>query len=78
MREIRPSGSEGGVAHLRHPYPYPSSCRSAAQRWQRIPGIFLRVWAAKKANSSHAQEDVGNDKVFNPPRLALAAAVLSA
>ena len=22
MREIRPSGSEGGVAHLRHPYPY--------------------------------------------------------
>ncbi len=24
MREIRPSGSEGGVAHTRHPYPYPS------------------------------------------------------
>ena len=22
MREIRPSGSEGGVAHPRHPYPY--------------------------------------------------------
>jgi len=22
MREIRPSGSEGGVAHVRHPYPY--------------------------------------------------------
>ena len=22
MREIRPSGSEGGVAHTRHPYPY--------------------------------------------------------
>jgi hypothetical protein len=22
MREIRPSGSEGGVAHARHPYPY--------------------------------------------------------
>jgi hypothetical protein len=24
MREIRPSGSEGGVAHTRHPYPYKS------------------------------------------------------
>src|ERR1044071_4214769 len=23
MREIRPSGSEGGVAPTRHPYPYP-------------------------------------------------------
>jgi hypothetical protein len=23
MREIRPSGSEGGVAVIRHPYPYP-------------------------------------------------------
>jgi hypothetical protein len=23
MREIRPSGSEGGVALTRHPYPYP-------------------------------------------------------
>ena len=22
MREIRPSGSEGGVARKRHPYPY--------------------------------------------------------
>ena len=22
MREIRPSGSEGGVAYTRHPYPY--------------------------------------------------------
>ncbi len=22
MREIRPSGSEGGVAPTRHPYPY--------------------------------------------------------
>jgi hypothetical protein len=22
MREIRPSGSEGGVACIRHPYPY--------------------------------------------------------
>jgi hypothetical protein len=22
MREIRPSGSEGGVALIRHPYPY--------------------------------------------------------
>jgi len=29
MREIRPSGSEGGVAHLRHPYPYPSLHRCA-------------------------------------------------
>ena len=25
MREIRPSGSEGGVAHTRHPYLYPLS-----------------------------------------------------
>jgi len=25
MREIRQSGSEGGVARKRHPYPYPLS-----------------------------------------------------
>jgi len=25
MREIRPSGLEGGVALTRHPYPYPKS-----------------------------------------------------
>jgi hypothetical protein len=26
MREIRPSGSEGGVARKRHPYPYRGLC----------------------------------------------------
>ena len=39
MREIRPSGSEGGVAHPRHPYPYfsivPSGTRIAVAL--RIP-----------------------------------------
>jgi hypothetical protein len=29
MREIRQSGSEGGVARKRHPYPYPSGDRYA-------------------------------------------------
>ncbi len=28
MREIRPSGSEGGVARLRHPYPYQTLSRN--------------------------------------------------
>ena len=40
----------------------PSSCRPAARERQRIPGIFLLIWAAKKGNSCQAQEDVGNDK----------------
>jgi len=31
MREIRPSGSEGGVARKRHPYPY-QTLREAASR----------------------------------------------
>jgi hypothetical protein len=32
MREIRPSGSEGGVALTRHPYPY---------RWFQLLGAFV-------------------------------------
>ena len=32
-------------------------------RWQRIPAVFLRIWAAKKGNSCHAQEVVGNDEL---------------
>jgi hypothetical protein len=32
MREIRPSGSEGGVAPRRHPYPY--RCEIGAIDWQ--------------------------------------------
>jgi hypothetical protein len=39
MREIRPSGSEGGVAPRRHPYPYLQ--RTAAMTW-RPRGIRLR------------------------------------
>jgi hypothetical protein len=31
MREIRPSGSEGGVARKRHPYPY-QTLRDARRR----------------------------------------------
>ena len=27
MREIRPSGSEGGVGHTPYPYPYQGGCR---------------------------------------------------
>lgn len=34
MREIRPSGSEGGVTHLRHPYPYVSGCPLRDKRWR--------------------------------------------
>jgi hypothetical protein len=34
MREIRPSGSEGGVALTRHPYPYLSGCPSGTRLQQ--------------------------------------------
>jgi len=47
MREIRPSGSEGGVARKRHPYPY-QTLREEATRVlprgalgvRRIPPLF--------------------------------------
>ena len=38
MREIRPSGSEGGVAPTRHPYPYPA--RRAGQFANGLSGSF--------------------------------------
>ncbi len=37
MREIRPSGSEGGVARKRHPYPY------------QTLRAFVRVWVLREA-----------------------------
>jgi hypothetical protein len=39
MREIRPSGSEGGVAPRRHPYPYLS-------RMDAIAELFTAFYAA--------------------------------
>jgi hypothetical protein len=41
MREIRPSGSEGGVAENGHPYPYrwPAAGGAAA-------GVIFSTWAA--------------------------------
>ena len=33
MREIRPSGSEGGVARKRHPYPY-QTLREHGRGWR--------------------------------------------
>ena len=36
MREIRPSGSEGGVGHTPYPYPYQSDCRRTFRRFLRL------------------------------------------
>ena len=61
MREIRPSGSEGGVARKRHPYPY-QTLREGGTRIRRreasgvrripplsgaavVPGRGLRIWS---------------------------------
>ncbi|HWV99226.1 MAG TPA: hypothetical protein VNZ64_05975 [Candidatus Acidoferrum sp.] len=44
MREIRPSGSEGGVAHLRHPYPYPSLHRCAVHAGVRFSSSVSGGW----------------------------------
>jgi hypothetical protein len=40
MREIRPSGSEGGVARTRHPYPYQ---KLAHRNKPLAQGAFLLV-----------------------------------
>jgi len=34
MREIRPSGSEGGVADNGHPYPYPGGAQARLGLWK--------------------------------------------
>ena len=41
MREIRPSGSEGGVADNGHPYPYLQSLPEIGQ-WVVRPALFSR------------------------------------
>ena len=38
MREIRPSGSEGGVAYNGHPYPYTPGCTHLFCGG-RVPGL---------------------------------------
>ena len=43
MREIRQSGSEGGVAHTRHPYPYVSMVRGEERRTLN-GGTFFWWW----------------------------------
>jgi len=54
MREIRPSGSEGGVARKRHPYPY-QALREVGTRVRRreAPGVrrippLLRSWCCQR------------------------------
>ena len=42
MREIRPSGSEGGVADNGHPYPYLRSSPEIGQ-WVVRPALFSRT-----------------------------------
>lgn len=39
MREIRPSGSEGGVADNSHPYPYPPSAGLDPRMSGSLPSI---------------------------------------
>jgi hypothetical protein len=41
MREIRPSGSEGGVARKRHPYPY-QALREGGTRVRRREALGVR------------------------------------
>ncbi len=45
MREIRQSGSEGGVAVTRHPYPYdgagPLALEHRSDRWSEVPWVGL-------------------------------------
>jgi hypothetical protein len=45
MREIRPSGSEGGVADNGHPYPYTPGC-SHLFCGGGVPGLALRISAS--------------------------------
>ena len=42
MREIRQSGSEGGVADNGHPYPYTSGCTHLFCGG-RVPGLALGI-----------------------------------
>ena len=42
MREIRPSGSEGGVARKRHPYPYRNQQLRDAPEFFPLQEVELR------------------------------------
>ena len=42
MREIRPSGSEGGVGLIPHPYPYPTATAAHTRPDLRNPGAETR------------------------------------
>ena len=46
MREIRPSGSEGGVADNGHPYPYNPGCSDLFCRG-RVPWLALGMGASR-------------------------------
>jgi hypothetical protein len=43
MREIRPSGLEGGVARKRHPYPYLPGASEILCEWCQRPGSGLQL-----------------------------------
>ena len=50
MREIRPSGSEGGVALTRHPYPYQD-----AKRFPRLRGLQVLECVQSSGAFPHGQ-----------------------
>jgi len=55
MREIRPSGSEGGVRSIPHPYPYRGSAvmRSDARR---CPLLHLPGWPLSSFHEEESEE----------------------
>ena len=58
MREIRQSGSEGGVARKRHPYPYRSGCAFGAS-------LFSAKKIKKKSGGSPVKASADfNDLAF--------------
>ena len=55
MREIRPSGLEGGVRSIPHPYPY-QNYSPALKQWRRSSEVLsflrlLRLFAAKPGST---------------------------
>src|SRR5271157_5929962 len=74
MREIRPSGSEGGVARKRHPYPYQTlrdfgaaSC-FAEGTWaaplalQGAPGLAVRAVLFQNGARFHRRDNAAGGK----------------
>jgi hypothetical protein len=56
MREIRPSGSEGGVARKRHPYPYQALREAVSRRGTRETFGVRRIPALLGASADGRAE----------------------